>query len=101
MTTFEDMNQIMKANGWEQILKKSEYEKIKRKNKQITARIGWTYFKLKEECKKEISYTYRLAGSSKIHKQVIGNCGDKTLNSYGDVIKILLCSECRRNNENR
>ena len=49
MTTFEEMNQIMKANGWVQIDKKYEYEKIKRENKQVTARIGWTYFKLKEE----------------------------------------------------
>jgi hypothetical protein len=51
MTTFEDMIQVMKINGWEQIIKKSEYEKIKRENKQATARIGWFYFKLKQDSK--------------------------------------------------
>jgi hypothetical protein len=49
MTTFEDMTQVMKTNGWEQIIKKSEYEKLKRENKQATARIGWFYFKLKQD----------------------------------------------------
>ena len=48
-TTFDDMLKIMQENGWELIEKKTEYEHIKRKNKQITARIGWLYFKLKEE----------------------------------------------------
>jgi hypothetical protein len=51
MTTFEEMIQVMKTNGWEQIIKKSEYEKIKRENKQTTARIGWLYFKLKQDDK--------------------------------------------------
>ena len=49
MTTFEDMIQVMKTNGWEQIIKKSEYEKLKRDNKIATARIGWLYFKLKQD----------------------------------------------------
>jgi hypothetical protein len=49
MTTFEEMIQIMKTNGREQIIKKSEYERIKRENKQATARIGWFYFKLKQD----------------------------------------------------
>jgi mevalonate kinase len=51
MTTFEDMIQVMKINGWEQIIKKSEYEKLKRENKEVTARIGWFYFKLKQDDK--------------------------------------------------
>jgi mevalonate kinase len=51
MTTFEDMIQVMKINGWEQIIKKSEYEKLKRENKEVTARIGWFYFKLKQDSK--------------------------------------------------
>jgi hypothetical protein len=54
MTTFEEMNQLMLANGWELIEKKSEYEHIKKKNKQVTARIGWAYFKLKQDKDLEI-----------------------------------------------
>jgi hypothetical protein len=49
MTTFDDMLKIMQENGWELIEKKTEYEKIKRENKQVTARIGWFYFKLKQD----------------------------------------------------
>jgi mevalonate kinase len=51
MTTFEQINQIMLQNGWERIIKKSEYEKLKRENKEVTARIGWSYFKLKQDDK--------------------------------------------------
>ncbi len=49
MTTFDDMLKIMQENGWELIEKKTEYEHIKKKNKQVTARIGWLYFKLKQD----------------------------------------------------
>jgi hypothetical protein len=98
MTTFSEMKILMEQNGWVQIEKKSEYEKIKKANKQITARIGWIYFKLKEEkkgCGKEVYYYYSTAGKPEVHKHKIGNCGDK-LQGFGQRGQILLCSECRR-----
>jgi intergrase/recombinase len=50
MTTFEEINQIMLQNGWERIIKKSDYGKLKRENKEVTARIGTSYFyKLKQD----------------------------------------------------
>jgi len=50
MTTFEEINQIMLQNGWERIIKKSEYEKLKKENKEVTARIGTSlFYKLKQE----------------------------------------------------
>jgi hypothetical protein len=49
MTTFEQINQIMLQNGWERIIKIKDYEKLKRENKEVTARIGWSYFKLKQD----------------------------------------------------
>ena len=50
MTTFEEINQIMLQNGWEQIEKKREYERLKRENKEVTARIGTgLFYKLKQD----------------------------------------------------
>jgi hypothetical protein len=48
MTTFEEMKNIMEANGWE-TLSPQDYQMEKRKKKQNTARIGSMLFKLKEE----------------------------------------------------
>ena len=64
----------MEQNGWVQIDKKYEYEKIKRENKQATARIGWTYFKLKQEklgCGKEIYYEYTTEAIRPDRKSVV------------------------------
>jgi hypothetical protein len=50
MTTFEEINQIMLQNGWERIIKIKDYDRLKRENKEVTARIGTSYFyKLKQE----------------------------------------------------
>ena len=52
MTTFEEINQIMLQNGWERIIKIKDYEKLKKENKEVTARIGTGYFyKLKQDDK--------------------------------------------------
>jgi hypothetical protein len=55
MTTFEEINQIMLQNGWERIIKIKEYEKLKKENKEVTARIGTgLFYKLKQDKDLEI-----------------------------------------------
>jgi hypothetical protein len=50
MTTFEEINQIMLQNGWEKIIKIKDYERLKRENKEVTARIGTgLFYKLKQD----------------------------------------------------
>jgi hypothetical protein len=52
MTTFEQINQIMLQNGWERIIKIKDYDKLKKKNKEVTARIGTgLFYKLKQDDK--------------------------------------------------
>jgi hypothetical protein len=55
MTTFEEINQIMLQNGWERIIKIKDYEKLKKENKEVTARIGTgLFYKLKQDRDLEI-----------------------------------------------
>jgi hypothetical protein len=50
MTTFEEINQIMLQNGWERIIKIKDYERLKKENKEVTARIGTgLFYKLKQD----------------------------------------------------
>jgi hypothetical protein len=78
MTTFEEMILIMENNGWELINKKSEYEKLKRDNKIATARIGWFYFKLKQD-EKDLQIKFwkeKYENATRNFAEVINSLGD-------------------------
>jgi hypothetical protein len=87
MTTFEEINQIMLQNGWERIIKKSEYERLKKENKEVTARIGWTYFKIKQDKDLEIKmWKEKYENAVKIMGEVMQNLEEvkQSLNRLGE-----------------
>ena len=75
MTTFSEINQLMLQNGWERIIKIKDYGKLKKENKEVTARIGTGYFyKLKQDKDLEIKmWKEQYENAVKTMGEVMGN----------------------------
>ena len=97
MTTFSEINQLMLQNGWERIIKIKDYEKLKRENKEVTARIGTGYFyKLKQEnrelkMRKELINEIKLDLTMKINKYGLDFCYQKFLEHLDKLVEVREC----------